>query len=913
MFLDRQCAHGPFGDLVKMQILIRVGDAVIPRRPPPSRGRERCHPLAEADTTRPDTRHRSHLPEAPGPRLSRPARLILAVLPPRVHPPLVFLTPSPLAPLTTRSPTAGSSGLHQRTQKWWVKHSLCSSLSLWGAAACRHHGELKERPEGRGLWGFHRWVKPGCALSSVFLFRGHPPGRIRSRDPQGGARRPGSSAAHTHRERQAQKWRDSEHGVGPQDALPHSSLARATAFVQNPFPAPGSLLSAANPETPNSTICREASTQSSSAAASQGWVLPEGKIMPNTVFVGGIDDRTDEAEIRSCFGRYGSVKEVKMITNRSGVSKGYGFVSFVDDVDVQKIVESQIHLQGKKLKLGPAIRKQKFCARHVQPCPLVFNPPPPPQFQNVWRNPNTETRLQPLITLNPVTQYVQSAANPETPNSTICREASTQSSSAAASQGWVLPEGKIMPNTVFVGGIDDRTDETEIRSCFGRYGSVKEVKIITNRSGVSKGYGFVSFVDDVDVQKIVESQIHLQGKKLKLGPAIRKQKFCAHHVQPCPLVVSPPPPPQFQNVWRNPNTETCLQPLITLNSVTQYVQSAANPETPNSTICREASTQSSSAAASQGWVLPEGKIMPNTVFVGGIDDRTDETEIRSCFGRYGSVKEVKIITNRSGVSKGYGFVSFVDDVDVQKIVESQIHLQGKKLKLGPAIRKQKFCARLVQPRPLVLNPPPPPQFQNIWRNPNTETCLQPLITLNPITQYVQVRTAYGPVLLFIVVILALLGGHKYPVYNFQAYSTYPDSPDQFISINSVIPGYQLPVYNYQAYRTYPNAPVQVITRYQLPVYNYQAFPAYPDSPVQVTTGYQLPVYNYQVICHCSGLLRSKGDISYPDSPGQVTTGYQLPVYNYQMPPQWPVGEQKGNLWTEAYRWWYLVCLIQRAD
>ncbi|XP_054329465.2 deleted in azoospermia protein 1-like [Pongo pygmaeus] len=647
-------------------------------------------------------------------------------------------------------------------------------------------------------------------------------------------------------------------------------------------------MSAANPETPNSTICREASTQSSSAAASQGWVLPEGKIMPNTVFVGGIDDRTDEAEIRSCFGRHGSVKEVKMITNRSGVSKGYGFVSFVDDVDVQKIVESQIHLQGKKLKLGPAIRKQKFCARHVQPCPLVFNPPPPPQFQNVWRNPNTETCLQPLITLNPVTQYVQaypaypnsagqvitgyqllvynyqahptypnsavhvitgyhlpvynyqSAANPETPNSTICREASTQSSSAAASQGWVLPEGKIMPNTVFVGGIDDRTDETEIRSCFGRYGSVKEVKIITNRSGVSKGYGFVSFVDDVDVQKIVESQIHLQGKKLKLGPAIRKQKFCARHVQPCPLVFNPPPPPQFQNVWRNPNTETCLQPLITLNPVTQYVQmppqrpvgeqrsyavpqSAANPETPNSTTCREASTQSSSAAASQGWVLPEGKIMPNTVFVGGIDDRTDETEIRSCLGRYGSVKEVKIITNRSGVSKGYGFVSFVDDVDVQKIVESQIHLQGKKLKLGPAIRKQKFCARLVQPRPLVLNPPPPPQFQNIWRNANTETCLQPLITLNPITQYVQ------------------------------AYSTYPDSPDQFISINSVIPGYQLPVYNYQAYRTYPNAPVQVITRYQSPVYNYQAYSTYPDSPGQFTSinsvipGYQLPVYNYQVI------------------------------------------------------------------
>ncbi|XP_031517421.1 deleted in azoospermia-like [Papio anubis] len=145
--------------------------------------------------------------------------------------------------------------------------------------------------------------------------------------------------------------------------------------------------------------------------------------------------------------------------------------------------------------------------------------------------------------------------------------------------------------------------------------------------------------------------------------------------------------------------------------------------------------------------------MPNTVFVGGINDRMDETEVRSCFGRYGSVKEVKIIMDRTGVSKGYGFVSFFNDVDVQKIVESQIHFHGKKLKLGPAIRKQKLCARHVQPRPLVFNPPPPPQFQNVRSNPNTENYLQPPVTLNAVTQYVQVRTTYVPVLLFIVVIV----------------------------------------------------------------------------------------------------------------------------------------------------------------
>lgn len=60
---------------------------------------------------------------------------------------------------------------------------------------------------------------------------------------------------------------------------------------------------------------------------------------------------------------------------------------------------------------------------------------------------------------------------------------------------------------------------------------------------------------------------------------------------------------------------------VCFNCLFSKLQSATTPENPNSAVSREASTQSSSAATSQGYVLPEGKIMPNTVFVGGIDVR----------------------------------------------------------------------------------------------------------------------------------------------------------------------------------------------------------------------------------------------------------------------------------------------------
>uniref|UniRef100_A0A3B3CH99 Deleted in azoospermia-like n=1 Tax=Oryzias melastigma TaxID=30732 RepID=A0A3B3CH99_ORYME len=92
------------------------------------------------------------------------------------------------------------------------------------------------------------------------------------------------------------------------------------------------------------------------------------------------------------------------------------------------------------------------------------------------------------------------------------------------SNGYILPEGKLTPNSLFVGGIDMKVDEDEIKEFFARYGSVREVKIIRYRGGLCKGYGFVYFSEDVNIQSIIEQQIVFMGRKLKLGPAILKEK-----------------------------------------------------------------------------------------------------------------------------------------------------------------------------------------------------------------------------------------------------------------------------------------------------------------------------------------------------------------------------------------------------
>ncbi|XP_060916322.1 deleted in azoospermia-like [Labrus mixtus] len=120
------------------------------------------------------------------------------------------------------------------------------------------------------------------------------------------------------------------------------------------------------------------------------------------------------------------------------------------------------------------------------------------------------------------------------------------------------------------------------------------------------------------------------------------------------------------------------------------------------------STQTSpSLKLANGYILPEGKLTPNALFVGGIDMKVDENEMQDFFARYGAVKEVKIITYRGGICKGYGFVYFNEDVNIQSIIEQQISFKGRKLKLGPAIMKERSArsmpSRLVGPAPW-MNP-----------------------------------------------------------------------------------------------------------------------------------------------------------------------------------------------------------------
>lgn len=62
--------------------------------------------------------------------------------------------------------------------------------------------------------------------------------------------------------------------------------------------------------------------------------------------------------------------------------------------------------------------------------------------------------------------------------------------------------GTLVPNRIFVGGISANTSADELTQLFSTYGNVKATKIIADRAGVSKGYGFVTFETEEEAKRL---------------------------------------------------------------------------------------------------------------------------------------------------------------------------------------------------------------------------------------------------------------------------------------------------------------------------------------------------------------------------------------------------------------------------
>jgi RNA recognition motif-containing protein len=75
--------------------------------------------------------------------------------------------------------------------------------------------------------------------------------------------------------------------------------------------------------------------------------------------------------------------------------------------------------------------------------------------------------------------------------------------------------------TLYVGGLEPRTTETDLAQLFGDFGEVPHLRLVTNEDGQCRGFAYVSFADDLAAARarVALNGRELHGNKLRVAKA----------------------------------------------------------------------------------------------------------------------------------------------------------------------------------------------------------------------------------------------------------------------------------------------------------------------------------------------------------------------------------------------------------
>ncbi|KAK8548417.1 hypothetical protein V6N12_061331 [Hibiscus sabdariffa] len=252
------------------------------------------------------------------------------------------------------------------------------------------------------------------------------------------------------------------------------------------------------------------------------------------LFIGGLSYGTDDQTLKEAFSGFGDVTEARVIVDRdTGRSRGFGFVNFADDEAANSALSA---MDGQELH-GRNIRVSYANERPSGPRSFGGNSGgfrgdrgsfggDSGQFHgirlfcgsvnaNIYANPLSQSpsslyfflfkssivmplsgKLGSLLRQNGQTPMISSMLN-----SLRCMSTSSKQ--------------------LFVGGLSYDSDEQTLKEAFSGFADVTEVQVPVDRTGRSRGFGFVSFADDEAANKALSAmdgqEIH--GRSIRVSYA----------------------------------------------------------------------------------------------------------------------------------------------------------------------------------------------------------------------------------------------------------------------------------------------------------------------------------------------------------------------------------------------------------
>lgn len=244
-------------------------------------------------------------------------------------------------------------------------------------------------------------------------------------------------------------------------------------------------------------------------------------------------------------------------------------------------------------------------------------------------------------------------------------------------------------SNVFIKNLKKSIGKNTIFDIFSGFGIILSLKIAVDEEGTSKGYGFIQF----DTEKAANMSIEkvngmlLQGKKVYVGKFIPRQE--RQKVKAYVYVKN------FGEDMDDDKLRDMFEPFGKITSHKILVKDDGETKRGFAFVSYECNDAAESACiALNGKEISDGKIMyvgrsqmkgePRksynnnfelenrqglNLYVSNLDETLDKEDLRKHFSHFGTIASTKVIVDREGCSKGYGFVCFKSAKEASRAVD----------------------------------------------------------------------------------------------------------------------------------------------------------------------------------------------------------------------------------------------------
>ena len=256
-----------------------------------------------------------------------------------------------------------------------------------------------------------------------------------------------------------------------------------------------------------------------------------------------------------------------------------------------------------------------------------------------------------------------------------------------------------MSEKLFVAGISWSTTDDALQKCFSQFGEVVECQVMREPSGRSRGFGFVSFKDEAIKEKVLTQQLQLDGRKLDIKPAVSKENMKNQatdiaqdnkKIWVAGLSWETTDDAMFNFFARYGEIEkaSIMKDKMTSKSrgfgfVTFVLQETVDEVLKLKDLELDGRKIECKLAVGKGGITKATH--PKKVFVAGLLDTTSEDVFKSYFAEFGTITEASLQKDKSGKSRGFGFVTFETESSAAKAMDAEHNVEGKKVDVKAAV------------------------------------------------------------------------------------------------------------------------------------------------------------------------------------------------------------------------------------